>query len=170
MFTTAAPMTSEATVKTTVITPKRYPPGLPIAKVERLTLAGRQVLGSATCGEAERGLPVSYRGDKIDWSKSELDLVTKTMMADEVRIEVRASTEHPSFGRAAHYELSGELRLMVPSGWRTRFASEGSRSLPIPTNAGDSTILGTFQRTVACTYMPHALAPLPATPGPAPAP
>jgi len=44
MFTTAAPMTSEATVKTTVITPKRYPPGLTIAKVERLTLARRQVL------------------------------------------------------------------------------------------------------------------------------
>jgi hypothetical protein len=109
-------------------------------------------------------------GDKVDWSKGRLELVTKTITADEVRIEVRASTEHPSFGRIAHYELSGELTLMVPSGWPTRFVSAGSWKLPIPTLAGDTTIEGTFHRTLAWTYTPNASAPLPTSPGPAPAP
>jgi len=109
-------------------------------------------------------------GDKVDWSKGKLDLVTKSITADEVRIQVRASTEHPSFGRTAHHELSGELTLMVPSGWPKRFVSDGSWVLPIPTIAGDSTILGTFQRTVAWTYTPNAPAPVPATPEPAPTP
>ena len=100
-------------------------------------------------------------GDEVNWSKGQLSILPREILEREVRIEVRAHTEHPYARRTAHYESVGELVLELPSGWPKSYRAQGSWKLPVYPLRGEEPLEGTCTNETAWTSTPNAPPPLP---------